>query len=544
MLDPPAVARASGTHGDGGAEPGAPCLPLAGILGQNLPVERINGRHQDTSGSNPLNAFTSCRHRIIAPPTIMAVAVAYNPVFSFPAPSRPQLFVKQHVTILNRSHLRLRPTAAAARRRRIGPRSGRWWLPGGTWLAALLLLAFPALAEPVVSGVRYGIDGPRTRLVLDLDRPVAFRVQSQSGPPRLILDLDEVRWRVSRDAEDRPRGLARAYRFGLLEPGRSRLVVDMARPFTIARAELLPPSVHSAHHRLIVDVAPDTASARAAAADGIPVPLPRPEPAIVAAAVETAAVPALKPESGDGHAAGPAVVPRPKAITAPERPIVVLDPGHGGIDPGAVAVNGAYEKDIVLEMARELRTLLERTGRYRVVLTRDDDSFVPLRDRIMRAREAGGRLFISLHADSIKTAASRGASVYTLSETASDEEAARLAQQENKADILAGADLSHHDAVVATILLDLARRDTSNRSIAFADSLAEELAEVATLLRRHRRFAGFAVLKAPDMPSVLLELGYLSNREEARRLAQADYRAKLAQAIVHALDRYFAAARS
>lgn len=394
----------------------------------------------------------------------------------------------------------------------------------------------------MVSGVRYGIDGPRTRLVLDLDRPVAFRVQSQSGPPRLILDLDEVRWRVSRDAEGRPRGLARAYRFGLLEPGRSRLVVDMARPFTISRAELLPPSGHSRYHRLIVDVAPHTASPRADAARAIPVPLPRPEPAIVAAAVEAAA-PAVKPES-DGHAVAPAVVPQPKAITAPERPIIVLDPGHGGIDPGAVAVNGTYEKDIVLEMARELRTLLERTGRYHVVLTRDDDSFIPLRERIMRAREAGGRLFISLHADSIKTAASRGASVYTLSETSSDEEAARLAQQENKADILADADLSHHDAVVATILLDLARRDTNNRSIAFADLLAEELAEVATLLRRHRRFAGFAVLKAPDMPSVLLELGYLSNREEAQRLAQADYRAKLAQAIVHALDRYFAAARS
>ena len=179
-----------------------------------------------------------------------------------------------------------------------------------------------------------------------------------------------------------------------------------------------------------------------------------------------------------------------------------------------------------------------------MALTRDGDVFIRLRDRIARARELGGQVFISLHADSLRVAEQRGASVYTLSQTASDEEAARLAAKENKADILAAADLSQHDPTVATILIDLAQRDTNNKSIAFADLLAEELAGVTPLVRRHRRFAGFAVLKSPDMPSVLLELGYLSNPDDARNLARPNYRAKLGQAIVRSLDRHFGVPRS
>ena len=195
-------------------------------------------------------------------------------------------------------------------------------------------------------------------------------------------------------------------------------------------------------------------------------------------------------------------------------------------------------------MAKELRSLIERSGRYRVVLTRDDDEFIRLRDRIAFARKLGGQIFISIHADSLRYTEQRGASIYTLSEQASDAEAASLAAVENKADILTGADLSQHDAVVATILIDLAQRDTNNKSIAFADLMSEQLAKVSPLVKRHRRFAGFAVLKSPDIPSVLLELGYLSNPEDARNLAQPNYRAKLGQAIVRTLDQYFAVPRS
>jgi N-acetylmuramoyl-L-alanine amidase len=202
-------------------------------------------------------------------------------------------------------------------------------------------------------------------------------------------------------------------------------------------------------------------------------------------------------------------------------------------------VGGVREKVIVLEMAHALRDLLTGSGRYRVVLTREDDSFLRLRERIARSRESQGDLFISLHADSLRLGAQRGSAVYTLSETASDEEAGRLASKENKSDILADTDLSHHDPVVTSILIDLAQRETNNRSIGFADLLAEELAAVTPLVHRHQRFAGFAVLKSPDTPSVLLELGYLSNRDDAHNLSQPGYRAKLAGAVLKALDRQF-----
>ena len=196
-------------------------------------------------------------------------------------------------------------------------------------------------------------------------------------------------------------------------------------------------------------------------------------------------------------------------------------------------------------MAKELRALIERSGRYRVVLTRDDDEFIRLRDRIAIARQAGRR---DLHLDPCRQPAAAPSSAAPRSTPSRSRPPTprrrSLAGQENKADILAGADLSQHDAVVATILIDLAQRDTNNKSIAFADVMAEELAKVTPLVKRHRRFAGFAVLKSPDIPSVLLELGYLSNPDDARNLAQPNYRAKLGQAIVRSLDRYFAVPRS
>lgn len=385
-------------------------------------------------------------------------------------------------------------------------------------LLALLAGIGASVDAAEVSGLRFGLDQHRTRVVLDLDRELRYQVSAESDPDRLILDLEEVRWAVPKDADPRPRGLVRGHRYGLLAPGRSRLVVDIRRPFRIVGNIILPPSSDSRHHRLVVDLVADSTAESAPALDpAAPTPEPRPDP---------------KAEPRAAKAASPI-----------ELPVIVIDPGHGGIDPGAVAVSGAYEKDLVLEMARELRRLIEQTGRYQVALTRDGDEFIRLRDRITKARELGGRVFISLHADSLRIADQRGASVYTLSETASDEEAARLAAQENKADILVGTDLSQHDTMVATILLDLAQRNTNNRSIGFADLLAEELAAVTPMLRRHRRFAGFAVLKSPDIPSVLLELGYLSNIDDARNLAQSDYRAKLSKAIVRALDRFFAAPR-
>jgi N-acetylmuramoyl-L-alanine amidase len=232
--------------------------------------------------------------------------------------------------------------------------------------------------------------------------------------------------------------------------------------------------------------------------------------------------------------------PRKQAKKPDDVRVVVIDPGHGGVDPGALSISGVYEKNITLGVAQAVKTELEKRGRYRVVLTRDRDIFIPLRDRVKIARQAGADLFISLHADSVGNPGIRGLSVYTLSEHASDSEAAALAEKENKVDLIAGLDLSHESPEVTNILIDLTQRETMNRSASFAQGMVGELSEVTTLLSNSHRFAGFAVLKAPDVPSVLIELGYLSNKEEEPLLRQAAYRAKLAAALSRSVERYFA----
>lgn len=228
-----------------------------------------------------------------------------------------------------------------------------------------------------------------------------------------------------------------------------------------------------------------------------------------------------------------------KPVAKPPR-IVVLDPGHGGIDPGTIGVSGVYEKEVVLEVATEVARRLEATRHYRVVLTRSSDEFIELRERVARARAAQGELFLSIHADALPNPASRGASVFTLSEKASDSEAAALAARENKADLIAGIDLSRQAPEVSNILLDLARRQTNNLSIGLARRLVDDLGqEAAVMLENSHRSAGFAVLKAPDIPSALVELGCLSNREEDRLLRSAAYQRRLATGLVRSVNDFF-----
>ena len=209
------------------------------------------------------------------------------------------------------------------------------------------------------------------------------------------------------------------------------------------------------------------------------------------------------------------------------------------MDPGATGVSGIYEKYITYSMARELQHQLEKTGHYRVHLTRDRDVFIPLRERTAIARQMNADLFISLHADVVKDSDIRGLSVYTVSQTASDAEAQALADKENKADLIAGIDLSHESTDVTNILIDLAQRETMNRSAGFAGAIVEELGHDTPLLANTHRFAGFAVLKSPDVPAVLIEMGYLSNTIDEKNLRQPEYRAKLAHAISRAVERYF-----
>lgn len=220
----------------------------------------------------------------------------------------------------------------------------------------------------------------------------------------------------------------------------------------------------------------------------------------------------------------------------PEMPVIMLDPGHGGKDPGATSYSGRFEKDIVLDYARAIRARLEATGRYRVFLTRDGDALLPLRDRVALARSENAALFISIHADALADRSVSGMSVYTLSDKASDREAEALATKENKADIITGADLSGATGSAATILIDLAQRDTRSVSRQFAVALADELRRDIAQVNNAIRSAGFAVLTAPDMPSVLLELGYLSNPDDERRILAPEFRQRIADGVTRAID--------
>ncbi len=221
------------------------------------------------------------------------------------------------------------------------------------------------------------------------------------------------------------------------------------------------------------------------------------------------------------------------------RRIVMIDPGHGGQDPGAIGVAGTREKFVALDTARTIARQLESIGGYRVLMTRDSDEYIPLQDRVTMAQTVGAELFVSVHADANHNHHIHGASVYTLSERASDEEAAELAARENSSDRVAGIDLSKHEPIVNEILYDLARRETNNLSQRFAHALVAELGREVTLMDNTHRSAGFVVLKAPDIPSALVELGCLSNAHEERELRQVRYQVKLADSVARSIDDYF-----
>jgi len=337
-----------------------------------------------------------------------------------------------------------------------------------------------------------------------------------------------------------------------------------------------PPEERKDERRTVAAAQPTPAPAPTPAATPVPTPAERPTPVERPAANDRPArsgtllsapmpppperpAPPPAPSRAEPVRAEPAKVeattPRPEiqpaalsppisedAVSRPRDgglPVIVIDPGHGGVDPGAIGVSGIYEKHITLALARELKTALEKSGRYRVHLTRDRDVFIRLRDRVAIARQYGADLFISLHADAVQNPSIRGLSVYTLSQNASDNEAQSLAEKENKADLIAGVDLSHETPDVAGILIDLAQRETMNRSAGFASEMVDEVGQEFDLLDNTHRFAGFAVLKAPDLPSVLIETGYLSNDYEEKQLRQPVYRARLAKAMARAIDRYF-----
>lgn len=406
--------------------------------------------------------------------------------------------------------------------------------------------AAPAPEAPAgVRRVRLGVDDDKTRIVFELTRDTAFRTTPGGDSASVVLDLPAAVW-AAPPLPGEGRGLVRDIVAVPGKPGGSRVTIRAAARVTIKSAFKLPGD-SSTPPRLVVDLA-RAPGGNGPARDAVP-PAPPPtamgylkppkspaQPATPASLVQPAGpTPAAEPDSGRGRDK-PALPPPPR-----ELPLVALDPGHGGNDPGAISPTGVFEKDITLATARETKRKLEETGRYRVMLTRDGDYFLELRERVAKARDAGADLFISMHADTIEQRPSvSGLSIYTLSETASDREAETLAAKENRADAVAGLNLSTENKEVASILISLAQRDTTNQSNRLAESLLSRLGRETNLLpvKPHRR-AGFAVLTAPDVPSVLIELGYLSNSRDLSHLATSTHRERLARGVCDGVDAYF-----
>jgi len=369
---------------------------------------------------------------------------------------------------------------------------------------------------PLVMGARIGEHPDRTRFVVELSDPVDMRTFTLNNPNRVVIDMPAVRWHLEGPPRPTGNGAVKSYRYGMFRPGNARFVIDLNQPVTVSDALVLPPE--DGHgYRVVIDLFPTT-QAKFDRTAGWPQDLK---------ARENAAQLAALPKN-------PA--PPQSAI----KKVIVVDAGHGGVDPGTSSPDGTQEKDIVLAEALALKKTLVSRG-YTVHLTRDDDEFIELPQRVRIARSWRADLFISLHADSNHDPSVYGLSIYTLSEKGSDAEAAALAKKENDSDKLAGVDLADNSAV-APILIDLAQRDTMNKSSHFAETAISELRDETDILpRQPHRSAGFAVLKAPDVPAVLVELGYLSNDHDARQMQTGAWRAKVAGAIADAVDRQFAA---
>ncbi len=436
-------------------------------------------------------------------------------------------------------------------------------------LSAVHIAVYPdsAAATPPMASVseaRIAGDAARTRFVADLDRPVSYSVYVIDKPYRVVVDLPDVRFNMPPETGDTGKGLITAYRFGQLAPGKSRIVLDTTGPVLIEKSFVLNPE-SGQPARMIIDIVPTDQRTfarikaterptRTAAASPV-----QPAPDTLAELLKREGVARIDEEAERAEHAEQAASlipkprPKPSQSSAPGiltalaggpaaprvRPVIVLDPGHGGIDGGTVSRKGTPEKKVVLAFARELRKKLLATGRFEVHMTRNDDRFISLGKRVKFARAKKADLFIAVHADSLRQRRVRGATVYTLSEKASDAEAAALAEKENNADFIGGVDLGEDAGEVAGILLDLALRETKNHSIYFARRVVKNLKPVTPLNRRPVRSAGFKVLRAPDVPSVLLELGYLSNRHDEKNLVSSRWRRKAAGAVTAAIEGFF-----
>ena len=391
----------------------------------------------------------------------------------------------------------------------------------GAWGATV---STPRTAAPIRGGrvarsVELTGDAQRTRLSFELSASVPFSAFRLTRPYRVVIDLAEIEFNLPAGSGAKGRGLVQAYRYGLFAPGKARIVIDTVGPARIEAAHMVQvPGAATA--RLEVDLVPTTAADFAATE--------------IANAAQTIDVAPVKPNE-------PAAAKSPKERT---RPVVVIDPGHGGIDPGAQGSLG-FEKDVVLAVAREIRQGLLASRRYEVVMTRSSDVFVSLDQRVTLSRRHNADLFLSIYADLLAqkdlAQAIRGATVYTLAEKATDDRARAMAEKENASDLLAGIDVSGiaSDDQVRNILVDLMRRESSNFSNNFRSLLVNQLRPRLALAKDPLRGAPFKVLRQPGSPAVLVELGYMSNAEDEKLMSSPGWQRGVGEAVVGAVEAYF-----
>jgi N-acetylmuramoyl-L-alanine amidase len=381
-----------------------------------------------------------------------------------------------------------------------------------------------ALNFPIASDARLAGDAKQTRFILDLDKPIQFRAFALADPYRVVVDIPQISFKLAAGTGIAGRGLVKAFRYGLVMPGGSRIVFDLTGPAKIANSYVLE-AANDQPPRLVLELeeVDRTVFVQSLAPEN------RPELRPAIAQANAAVVPAVA-----SAAAKPASPPD-------TRPLVVIDPGHGGIDNGTQA-GGEMEKNLVLGFGLVLRDRIEKSGKYRVVMTRDDDTFIPLNDRVKVARNQSAALFVSIHADALprREGDAQGATIYTLSDKASDAEAERLAEAENKSDAIGGVNLTDEPTEVADILIDLAQRETRTFSNRFALLLMGEMKNTVRMHKHPLKSAGFRVLKAPDVPSVLVELGYVSNKGDLEHLVSENWRTKTVGSMAQAIDAFFA----
>ncbi|MDR3488502.1 MAG: N-acetylmuramoyl-L-alanine amidase [Bradyrhizobium sp.] len=376
---------------------------------------------------------------------------------------------------------------------------------------------------PIASDARLAGDSKQTRFVLDLDKAIKFHAFALADPYRVVVDIPQVNFLLPAGSGTAGRGLIKAFRYGLVMPGGSRIVFDLTGPARIANSYVLD-AANGQPSRLVVE-------------------LEEVDRATFVQSLGAESRPELRPavaDAADVAAAAAAAAPKP-AGAADLRPVIVIDPGHGGIDNGTQS-GGESEKNLVLGFGLALRDRIEQSGKYRVVMTRSDDTFIPLADRVRIARNQSAALFVSIHADALprREGDAQGATIYTLSDRASDAEAERLAETENKADAIGGVNLTEEPTEVADILIDLAQRETRTFSNRFARLLAGEMKNTARMYKHPLKSAGFRVLKAPDVPSVLVELGYVSNKSDLQHLVSENWRSKTVGSMAQAIDAFFA----